>query len=66
MIVLLTDFQILAEAQLQNLETFFIALGEMLANQLELEVYPQDKWQAITNFDNYFQRQILRKMDKQV
>jgi hypothetical protein len=69
-IILLTDFQKLAEAQLHSLETFFIALGEMLANQLELEVYPQDKWRAdlapITNFDNYFQRQILRKTDKQV
>lgn len=69
-IVLLTDFQKLAETQLQSLETFFIALGEMLANQLELDIYPQDKWRANLspnmNFDNYFQRQILRKTDKQV
>ena len=69
-IVLLTDFQKLAEAQLQSLETFFIALGELLANQLELDIYPQDKWRAalspMMNFDNYFQRQILRKTDKPV
>jgi len=63
--VLLTDFQKLIDAQLQNLETFFLAIGEMLADQLDLEVYPQDKWRSHRapnmNFDHYFRREILAK-----
>ncbi|EDN69824.1 conserved hypothetical protein [Beggiatoa sp. PS] len=69
-LVLLTDFQKLIDAQLQNLETFFMAIGEMLADQLELDVYPEDKWRPNRapnmNFDNYFRREILRKTDKQL
>jgi len=44
--VLFTDFQKLIDAQLQSLETFFIALGEMLADQINSDVYPEDfkKW----------------------
>jgi len=70
--VLFTDFQTLTKAQLQNLETFFIAIGEMLADQLDLEVYPQTfkKWipnrAPNINFENYFQRKILANPDKPV
>ncbi len=66
--VLLTDFQMLIDAQLQSLETFFIAIGEMLADQLDLDVYPQDKWRPHRapnmNFDHYFRREILAKTQK--
>ncbi|RKZ53056.1 MAG: hypothetical protein DRR16_16430 [Candidatus Parabeggiatoa sp. nov. 3] len=63
-IVLLTDFQKLIDAQLQNLETFFIALGEMLADQVNSDVYPEDfkKWRPNRapnlNFDLYFKSEI--------
>lgn len=63
--VLLTDFQKLIPNQLQSLENLFLALGEMLADQLNLDVYPQDKWrpgrEPNMNFDSYFRREILSK-----
>ncbi len=71
-IVLLTDFQKLVDAQLQSLETFFIALGEMLADQINSDVYPEDfkKWRPKrapnVNFDLYFKSEILGKINKQV
>ncbi len=71
-IVLLTDFQKLIDAQLQNLETFFIALGEMLADQVNSDVYPEDfkKWRPNRapnlNFDLYFKSEILGKTNKPI
>jgi len=71
-IVLLTDFQKLIDAQLQSLETFFIALGEMLADQVNSDVYPEDfkKWRPNRapnlNFDLYFKSEILGKTNKPV
>ncbi|HIE01844.1 MAG TPA: serine protease [Thiotrichaceae bacterium] len=71
-IVLLTDFQKLIEAQLQSLDTFFIALGEMLADQVNSDVYPKDfkKWRPNRapnmNFDLYFKSEILGKSNKPI
>jgi hypothetical protein len=71
-IVLLTDFQKLIEAQLQSLDTFFIALGEMLADQVNSDVYPEDfkKWRPNRapnmNFDLYFKSEILGKSNKPI
>ncbi len=71
-IVLLTDFQKLIDAQLQSLETFFIALGEMLADQINSDVYPEDfkKWRPNRapnlNFDLYFKSEILGKTNKPI
>jgi hypothetical protein len=71
-VVLFTDFQKLIDAQLQSLETFFIALGEMLADQVKSDVYPEDfkKWRpnraANQNFELYFKSEILGKTDKQI
>lgn len=70
MIVLLTDFQRLMDSQLTSLETFFLSISEMLADQLDLEVYPQDKWlknrAPNVNFDRYVRQEILCKTDKNV
>jgi len=71
-IVLLTDFQKLIEAQLQSLDTFFLALGEMLADQVNSDVYPEDfkKWRPNRapnmNFDLYFKSEILGKSNKPI
>ncbi|MDM8564920.1 AAA-like domain-containing protein [Candidatus Halobeggiatoa sp. HSG11] len=69
-IVLLTDFQKLIDSQLQSLETFFIAIGQMFARQLRLRVLPQDVWQADypanINFENYFIDNILETTEKPV
>ncbi|MCK5524483.1 MAG: AAA-like domain-containing protein [Thiomargarita sp.] len=71
-IVLLTDFQKLIDAQLQSLETFFIALGEMLADQVNSDVYPEDfkRWRPNRapnmNFYLYFKSEILGKTNKPV
>jgi hypothetical protein len=72
LIVLLTDFQKLIEAQLQSLDTFFIALGEMLADQVGSDVYPEEfkKWRPNRapnmNFDLYFKSEILGKTNKPI
>ncbi len=70
MLVLITDFQRLISEQLQSLETLFIALADMIADQLNLEVYIQDKWRDKSppnvNFDSYFRREVLGKTQQQV
>ncbi len=69
-LVLLTDFQKLIDTQLQSLDTFFIAIGQMFARQLRLRVLPQDVWQADypanINFENYFIDNILETTEKPV
>ncbi|MCP4696523.1 MAG: TIR domain-containing protein [Gammaproteobacteria bacterium] len=66
--VVLTDFQKLSFAQLQDLESFYLALGELLADQLELDVYPEDTWKPgrnpNTNFERWLRREVLRKKGK--
>jgi hypothetical protein len=66
--VVLTDFQKFNAAQLETVEAFFIALGEMLADQLGLSVYPQDRWNsrrgANLNFDLYMRREILGNLNQ--
>ena len=69
-LVLITDFQRLIDVQLQSLETLFIALADMIADQLNLEVYIEDKWRNKSppnvNFDSYFRREVLGKTDKPI
>jgi len=68
--VLLTDFQKLDDSQLQNLETFFLAIGQMLARQLGSKVNPQDVWQTAysphMNFENFFVDEILESSEAPV
>jgi len=69
-LVLITDFQRLIDVQLQSLETLFIALADMIADQLNLEVHIEDKWRNKSppnvNFDSYFRREVLGKTDKPI
>ncbi|HEX3046919.1 MAG TPA: AAA-like domain-containing protein, partial [Bacillota bacterium] len=67
-IVALTDFQKFNAAQLETVESFFIALGEILADQLGLSVYPQDRWDSRRgpnlNFNSYIRREVLGSLNQ--
>ncbi len=58
-----TDFQKLNADDLKSVESFFIALGAALANQLNLEKFPEDVWRPKSgpnqNFESYFRREVL-------
>jgi hypothetical protein len=64
--VVLTDFQKLNTAHLGSVESFFRALGEFLADQLDLEVLPEQVWDTRrspnTNFERYLRREVLGKL----
>jgi hypothetical protein len=55
---------------LQSLESFFFAVGEIIADQLDIDVCPQDTWKERrapnTNFERYFRREILAKTQKPI
>jgi class 3 adenylate cyclase len=61
--VVLTDFQKFNSDDLATIEKFFLALGDMLADQLKLDVLPADKWEsrrsANTNFERFLRREVL-------
>ncbi len=64
--VVLTDFQKLNAQHLQSAETLFKALGAMIADQLDLDVLPEDVWNerrgASMNFERYLKREVLGKI----
>jgi serine/threonine protein kinase len=68
--VVLTDFQELNVSQFKSLDAFYLALGDSLADQLELEVLLRDVWDAKRgpnmNFDRYLRRDVLGRLDTQV
>lgn len=61
-----TDFQKLGARDLENASSFYLALAESLADQLDFPVAPQDAWDARrgpnANFDRYIRREVLGKM----
>ena len=68
--VIRTDMQKLNASQLESPEELYMALGEDIADQLDLDVFPEDVWRPrrgpSTNFDRYISREVLRKTDTQV
>ncbi len=58
-----TDFQRLNRSELQSPETLYKALGAGLADELELDVYPEDQWNPRRapniNFESYLKNVIL-------
>jgi len=64
--VVLTDFQTLNTAHLQSPETLFLTLAEAIADQLDLNVMPEDVWNerrgANTNLERYLRREVLESM----
>ncbi len=64
--VILTDFQKLNEDDFDSPETLLIALGEWIADQLDLDVLPGDVWAPnhapSVNFDLYLRREVLPEL----
>jgi hypothetical protein len=65
--VVVTDFQKLNASDLESAEKFFVALGGLIADQLDLDVYPEDVWRErrapSVNFERYVRREVLGKVD---
>ena len=63
--VIFTDYQKLNAVHFGSLEKFFLALGESMADQLDLEVFPADCWDPRRspngNFERYLRREVLEK-----
>ncbi len=68
--VALTDFQMLNTADLETVETLFLALAELIADRLDLEVLPRAVWDPMCgpnlNFERYWRRQVLGKTSSPV
>jgi len=64
--VVLTDFQKLNAAHLESAESLFIALAELIADQLDLDVLPEQVWNSRrgpnVNFERYLRREVLGKI----
>jgi len=68
--VILTDFQELNVSQFTSLDSFYLALGDSLADQLQLDVILRDVWDTRRgpnmNFDRYLRRDVLERLDTPV
>lgn len=64
--VVLTDFQSLNTAHFETVETLYMALAELIADQLDLDVLPQEVWNTergpSVNFQRYIRREVLTKI----
>jgi hypothetical protein len=64
--VVLTDLQKLNATQFDSVEAVFLALGELIADQLDLEVCPGEVWNPRrgpnVNFERYLRREVLGKV----
>ena len=58
-----TDFQKLSSSHLSSIDSFFLSIAEFLADQLALDIFPEDFWDkrrsANTNFERFLKRQVL-------
>ncbi len=65
--IVLTDMQKLSSSQLDNAEEFYRTLSEIIADQLDLDVVPDEVWQSrrgpSINFERYMRREVLGKLD---
>ena len=61
--IVLTDLQMLNEADLVSVETLFLALAELIAYRLDLGLCPREVWDPLHspnfNFERYLQRHAL-------
>lgn len=66
--VVLTDFQKLNALHLESVESFFLTLGEWIADQLDLDVMPDQVWSSrrgpSMNFERYIRREVLGKIER--
>jgi class 3 adenylate cyclase len=65
-VVAMSDFQTFNASELADLDAFFMALAENLADQLGLDVYPEDVWASgrgpNRNFERYVRREVLDRL----
>jgi len=65
-VVAFTDLQHLSKDAFVNAETLLKALGERIAEQLQLRTRPHDMWSnqitVSTNFERFLQREVLEKL----
>ena len=65
--VVLTDFQKLNAAHLESIDSFFLALAGAIADQLDVEVTPEETWNprrgASMNFERFIRREVLARVD---
>ncbi len=68
--VVLTDFQKLSSEQLTTTEAFYLALAEIIADQLDLSVLPEEVWNSrrgpSLNFERYLRREVLGKIPSHI
>ncbi|MBI3922679.1 MAG: AAA-like domain-containing protein [Armatimonadetes bacterium] len=68
--IVLTDFQKLNLSHLQSIDTFLMALAESLADQLDLDVFPDEMWNPRrspnVNFERYLRREALGKIPEAI
>lgn len=64
--VVLTDLQKLSADDLVSAESFYLALADLIADQLDLDVVPEDVWNtrrgASINFERFIRREVLDKL----
>ena len=65
--VVFTDFQALSASHLQSAETLYLALAESIADQLDLDVMPDEVWNEKrgpnVNLERYLRREVLGGFD---
>lgn len=60
--VILTDMQLLNEAQLTSPDTFLLALARWIARQLDLDISPDDAWDPMLGANWNFREFVLNEM----
>lgn len=62
--VVRTDFQALNASDFHSAKEFYLALGNIIADQLDLEKFPHEIWReplnANANFERYLRRELLK------
>ncbi len=65
--VILTDYQKLNAAHLESVEKLFLALGETITEQLDMDISLADTWNPrrgpSMNFERFLRREILAKLN---
>lgn len=68
--VVLTDLQMLDLEDLASVERLFRTLAEWIADQVELDIFPDQVWKAhlgtSVNFERYLRREVLGKVEQPI
>lgn len=68
--VVLTDFQSLNAGCLESVENLFLAIAGLIADQLDLDVFPDQVWHQqlspSVNFERYWRREVLAKSESPI